>query len=347
MSSKILYFNYSHLYPVTGVGKVVAGFKSESDYESITPFQIKSKSKFLFYVNRIIFHFYYSILMPIIFYLGRYERYIEFNMVKPLFIPTSKVIYFVHDLAFLKNPEHLTGRSLSVRKKFIKALKYNNSCLCNSENTKNDIVKLLKLESKNIYVCLLGFETKLKLNKSELSRFKSRDKRSYLYVGTIEPRKKLYELLRAFKKSSEKDAELILAGSYGWKNESTINLAKEINNELGYEAVKFTGYISNDELSKLYSCCQYFVYPCDEEGFGIPLLEALYFRIPAFVKYSDVSQEVLGDNALYLNEFDDFIKVFQGKFDLQIDDDKAIEHLKAFTWDNFNKSLKDGVRKIG
>jgi len=101
-----------------------------------------------------------------------------------------------------------------------------------------------------------------------------------LYAGTIEPRKNLVTLLKAFEevlRTTELRPQLIIAGKVGWKqNELLQNLEKS-----GFkDRIKLVGYVTEADLRALYSSCRAFVYPSIYEGFGLPPLEAMACGAP-------------------------------------------------------------------
>lgn len=97
----------------------------------------------------------------------------------------------------------------------------------------------------------------------------------FLFVGTIEPRKNLQILLNAFERvirSTDLRPQLVIAGRIGWKTDDVLSHVTKSN--VG-DRIRVTGYVSNEELSALYSTCIALVYPSIHEGFGLPPLEAM------------------------------------------------------------------------
>lgn len=112
-----------------------------------------------------------------------------------------------------------------------------------------------------------------------------------LFVGTIEPRKNLPTLVRAFTevvRGGNASLQLVLAGKTGWL---TNDLFEFIRQSGVSDRIKLTGYLSDEELCALYSSCQALIYPSLYEGFGLPPLEAMACgaavvasRIPSIVE---------------------------------------------------------------
>jgi glycosyltransferase involved in cell wall biosynthesis len=101
-----------------------------------------------------------------------------------------------------------------------------------------------------------------------------------LFVGTIEPRKNLLTLARAFDEILRQTSlrpQLVIAGQEGWLMN---DLFQFINSAGIQDDVCFTGYLGDDDLRALYSSCTLFVYPSLYEGFGLPPLEAMACGAP-------------------------------------------------------------------
>jgi glycosyltransferase involved in cell wall biosynthesis len=118
-----------------------------------------------------------------------------------------------------------------------------------------------------------------------------------LYVGTIEPRKNLLTLVRAFEQVRSRrpsSLQLVLAGRKGWMVDDLFRYLKQSS---GAGDVIFTGYVTDNELSALYSSCSLFVYPSLYEGFGLPPLEAMVCGAPVIASRIPSLSEVVGSAA--------------------------------------------------
>lgn len=120
-----------------------------------------------------------------------------------------------------------------------------------------------------------------------------------LFAGTIEPRKNLVTLVRAFKEAlsrSSHQTQLVIAGQKGWL---TDELFETIERSGIRERVLFTGYVTDEELRHLYSSCRAFIYPSLYEGFGLPPLEAMACGAPVIASGIAAHSEVLGAAARF------------------------------------------------
>ena len=101
-----------------------------------------------------------------------------------------------------------------------------------------------------------------------------------LYTGTIEPRKNLITLIRAFEdvlRTTNLRPQLVIAGKFGWKQN---DLTQILEKSVVRSRIKLAGYVSDADLCALYSSCRAFVYPSIYEGFGLPPLEAMACGAP-------------------------------------------------------------------
>lgn len=125
-----------------------------------------------------------------------------------------------------------------------------------------------------------------------------------LFVSTIEPRKNVPSLLRAFRRLLDDyrlDVRLVLAGARGWLYEDVFQLAADLHLA---EEVLFLGRVSTQELIWLYNSAQVLVAPSIYEGFGLTPLEAMACGTPVIVSNISSLPEVVGDAGLLVDPFD-------------------------------------------
>lgn len=118
-----------------------------------------------------------------------------------------------------------------------------------------------------------------------------------LHVGTLEPRKNLLTLVRAFEevlRETPSRLQLVLAGRKGWLVD---DLLAYVSRSPARDQIIFTGYLSDQDLCALYSACLAFVYPSVYEGFGLPPLEAMACGAPVVVGRVASVMEVVGSVA--------------------------------------------------
>jgi glycosyltransferase involved in cell wall biosynthesis len=159
-----------------------------------------------------------------------------------------------------------------------------------------------------------------------------------LFVGTVEPRKNLLTLARAFGRIAKTHAriQLVIAGQKGWLSD---DLMAYLEGSEIHDRVLFTGHLSDDDLRALYSGCRVFVYPSLYEGFGLPLLEAMACGAPVVTSNVGSIVETVGPTAWLISPTD-ANELAQAITSL-LDDARerehrsalGIEHAKNFSWD--------------
>lgn len=125
-----------------------------------------------------------------------------------------------------------------------------------------------------------------------------------LFVGTIQPRKNLERVLRAYHKLQQTATpswELVLAGGRGWRSELLYQLAIELGI---HNQVHFLGYVADEALPALYRSARFFCFPSLFEGFGLPVLEAQHYGTPVMIANNSSLPEIAGDAALLVDPTD-------------------------------------------
>ena len=112
-----------------------------------------------------------------------------------------------------------------------------------------------------------------------------------LYVGTIEPRKNLLRLMRAFASARRQGMrhELVCVGPYGW---SSRDLSRTIDRLGIRDVVHFTGYVPVDDLPCIYNLAEMFAFPSVYEGFGLPVVEAMACGTPVITSNTSSLAEI-------------------------------------------------------
>lgn len=177
-----------------------------------------------------------------------------------------------------------------------------------SEATRRDLTERMGADPARLRVVPLaprvGFAPTT--DRIELRRTLARfgiDRNFILFAGAIEPRKNVAALARAFGASEAfRNGRylLVLAGPRGWKTE-------EIDAALARippDRLRLTGYVTDAELTALYTACRLFVYPSLYEGFGLPVLEAMACGAPVVTSNVSSLPEVAGDAALLVDPRD-------------------------------------------
>lgn len=238
-----------------------------------------------------------------------YDIYHEMShRVLPGIFEQANIQFFIadiHDLSPVRYPEfHLRSYVDSVAKSLDKLL-CADLFMVKTHFMKNEISDYFKLPLSRIRVIpnAPSFpyrfldESRANLH-AKLNRLVPHfpDQPFILYTGTIEPRKNLETLIRAFSRFGRyRDFILVFAGGVGWKYDGVMRLPSE----LGIEGkVKFLGYQSCEVFELLYNLAEVFVYPSYYEGFGMPNIEAMQCGTPVITSNTSCIPEVVGDAAL-------------------------------------------------
>jgi len=135
----------------------------------------------------------------------------------------------------------------------------------------------------------------------ELLRRLGIDQDFILFVGTIEPRKNLQRLVKAFHqmlRATSLSPKLVIAGGKGWLMNSFNSFIRQRGLE---DRICLTGYLPDEDLAALYSACSVFIYPSLYEGFGLPPLEAMACGAPVITSSDPALMETVGNAARLVN----------------------------------------------
>jgi glycosyltransferase involved in cell wall biosynthesis len=166
-----------------------------------------------------------------------------------------------------------------------------------SECTKKDVIELFSISPENITVIPeAAGKTFQPCSEYEITRIKEKYSLNtpfILFVGTIEPRKNIPTLLRAFRELTKHypGYTLVIAGQNGWKYQETYSVFHQLNLE---KCVRFLTYVPHEDLPALYCASVLFVLPSWYEGFGLPPLEAMQCGVPVIVSDRGSLPEIVG-----------------------------------------------------
>ncbi len=260
-------------------------------------------------------------------------------------------IVTVHDLArsclgFAKDT--ITERILlKLDKRYIKRASH---IIAASQNTRNDLIKYLKIPEERISVVYHGVDH----NIFKPYNIKLLDKPYILYVGSERPRKNLGRLFEAFAKLKGEFLELKLVkignpGRSGKYREDTINKLDSLRIT---RDVIFVNYASELTLAYYYSSAALLAYPSLYEGFGLPPLEAMACGCPVVTSNTSSLPEVIGEAGIMVDPYDtdSLAKAMrQVLTDSKLRDDmvrKGLEQAKKFSWEKAAIETQEVYNKI-
>lgn len=215
----------------------------------------------------------------------------------PPFLRRCRSIITVHDLAFLRWPEHLTPDSRAYFNGHIhRAVRSADAIIAVSQATKRDLIELLDVPADKVSVVYEAPGLELPVDSSEVQRWLENEglpKDYVLFAGTLEPRKNLPRLIDAFAEVRGRgyQGQLVLAGSSGWLADPILALVE-----------KHSAYVQVRPLdARLYAGARLLAMPSLYEGFGLPVLEAMALGIPVLTSNVSSLPEIAGDAALLVD----------------------------------------------
>jgi glycosyltransferase involved in cell wall biosynthesis len=222
----------------------------------------------------------------------------------------GKALVTILDLSFLRFP-HLFNRGnriyLGVAARL--AARQARRVLTISEHGRQEIVRLLGVRPDRVTTTYCGVDRRFQpLPAAEVEAFRRHRQlpaRFVLYLGTLEPRKNVPTLLRAYARvrSLMPDSPpLVLAGARGWLYEDTIQTIDRLSLR---ESVLLPGFVPDEEQPRWYNAATVFAYPSLYEGFGLPPLEAMASGTPVVTSNASSLPEVVGSAGLLVNPLDD------------------------------------------
>lgn len=228
-----------------------------------------------------------------------------------------KSVVTIHDLIFERYPQQYNAIDVFIyRKKFRYACKHADRIIAISEQTKRDIIEFYKIPEEKITVCYQSCNPSfgIVVNNDEKKRIRDLyqlPQQFFLYVGSVIKRKNLLTILKAMNELKEKSAIPLVVigdgGSYKEKVKSYIN-ENDLNERIVFlsekESVKsLPSFRSAADFPAIYQLATAMIYPSIFEGFGIPILEALWSNLPVITTNLSCLPETGGDAAIYVDPF--------------------------------------------
>lgn len=213
----------------------------------------------------------------------------------------QRLVVTVHDLAFEAFPGLFPRMWRTLYRMGLRAaVKRADAILTPSRNTAEDVLSRTAVDPGKLHVVPLASSLPTGALDAEevLARLKVPSP-YVLFVGTLEPRKNLVRLVRAYRRVAANGFPhaLVLAGPLGWHHES---LMRELALQ-GPGEIAMTGPLSEEELDAVYRAADVFVFPSLYEGFGLPVVEAMARGVPTVASTTSSVPEVAGDAAIGVN----------------------------------------------
>lgn len=252
-----------------------------------------------------------SLVNKIIFYLGVHFFNINiFHFTNPLnfMIGAKKSVVTIHDIAPLHNDSWVKKNTkIFFERNLKKILNKTDHIIAVSKYTKKDIIKNFNVDEKKITVV---YEAVSDIFYPDIDRQYIKNEFGFndyiLYVGQLQPRKNIINMLLAYAKLSTSLKErypIVLVGSARDPIYSKV-IKKIIEKHHLIPYVKIIGYQKDNVVRKLYSCARVFIFPSLFEGFGLPVLESLQCGVPVITSKTTSLPEVAGDAGILVNPDD-------------------------------------------
>lgn len=273
-------------------------------------------------------------IFPIDYFIKNLDVFHSSDWTQP---PTKKTasVTTIHDLSFLDDPKSTHPKIYQTQIARLNWVKKDaNQIIAVSKATKDEIVRLLKIDEKKINVVYEALnpdvEKYLQTNPKKIKPESMKIYKPYIFAyGSSSPRKNINRLINAFEQfNSNQDYQLVIAGNMPSQPESD---------------VIFTGYLNRKIMLDLFSQSLAFAYPSTYEGFGLPILEAFALEIPVLTSNCSSMKEISGNAALLIDPFSEneiktgLKKISENKELRKSLITKGKERVKSFSWEKCAK----------
>ena len=285
--------------------------------------------------------------------------------ITPWFVPKKvKIVTIVHDISFNFFPQFIKFSDLFFLKALIPiSLRRSNKIVGVSQFTRDEIIKFYNINPEKVdYIYnAVGEEFLSQPAGEEIFEEKIAEVRKkydlpeifILYMGTLQPRKNIPQLVEAYAATKNKlgGIKLVICG-----NRQAYNFDKKIDETVAKnnlsEEVFFPGYIDEKDKRFVFAAAQAFIFPSLYEGFGIPVLEAMSQKVPVLASDIPSLKEIAQDSALYFDTAS--IADFSQKlYDICVNNNLRAELIQSgmarisfFSWKNSAQKMLAIYRKL-
>lgn len=333
--------------PLTGVGHYTA--ELARNLAVIAP----SDSFTLISPNGLLKRRWWSLGLPLHLLRNSFDVFHGTNYEVPFWSRRPSVLT-IHDLSLLLHSElHEEYLVRRARWRLPLMAKSAAKIITPSTSVKNEVCETFRINPDKVSVTPEAPRPVFKRREApELLRRLGIDRDFILFVGTIEPRKNLRRLVKAFDqllRTTSLSPTLVIAGGQGWLMDDFVSLIQQKGLEDG---ICLTGYLQDEDLCGLYSNCAAFVYPSLYEGFGLPPLEAMACGAPVITSRIPSLMETVGSAARLVdpNDVEDLTRAMAE----MLSDEKVREHyaeagrnqVKKFSWEQTAVKTLDVYRQL-
>jgi glycosyltransferase involved in cell wall biosynthesis len=254
----------------------------------------------------------------------------------------------IHDTFWRKYPETYTESDIQIHESMAKNIaKYSNFIACNSLSTAKDFKETYHVSPEKFLPLKFGQASLGSLNRSPSLPIDG----EYLFtISTLEPRKNLPMLFEAFAKVSKNHPylDLVVAGAKGWKTDGIVERVSSLGIQ---ERVHFLGFVPDEEVAALFRHAKVAVTASLEEGFGVPVLEAMTYGTVIAASQSPALKEVGGEIPFYFDPTnqDSIAEGLESAINAKDRENRiqaGIERSKEFSWDSSALAVLQRIQSL-
>lgn len=260
----------------------------------------------------------------------------------------------IHDLCYVDVPQYVAEKNRKFLTQFVPdSIKRSKKIITISDSTKRSIMKHYGVPEDRFIITPIPPTARPKHIETNLTKL-GINKKFILFVSTLEPRKNVINLVKAYELLPQKlkeNYQLVLAGGIGWYMEETMAYVNKLQSSGGQ--IVITGYVSDEERAGLYSNASLFAFASHYEGFGMPILEAMDYGLPTAVSDIPVFHEISGNNgSIYFNKDNPesiaaaISEVLSNPKKRQILSSNGSKIVKAYRWENVAKTVHAALLSI-
>ena len=304
---------------------------------------INSKFRIIRWIFQLRYLFWKQIILPVKLLINKVDIVINPDYVAPIICFSEKIVV-IHDNLFWKYPNNYPKIWRNYYTKLIElAIKPSCKIVTTSDYSRRGLESIFtKNKIVPIYQSSDTFSS---------SKIYSKGKKYILHIGTFEKRKDLLTLVKAFKKLKDDldvDYKLVLAGStyINGDNKVLLKIQEYLYKNKLFSSVIMPGYIDKNKVLYFFSNALIYVFPSIDEGFGIPLIEAMKLTVPVVCSDIPIFNEIADDSVIYFkkkNDKDLFQKMKQLIENKRLSKEfalKGFERAKKFNRHNFIKDFE-------
>jgi glycosyltransferase involved in cell wall biosynthesis len=298
----------------------------------------------------------WSIGLPMYIRRAGFDLFHGTNFDVPLWKQGCSVVT-IHDLSALLHPEKHRARLVRrARLRLPLVVRFADMIITPTESVKREVCQRFKVKPGKVTAIHSAARDSFKpmpfAQTAEVRKRLRVEDDFLLFVGTLEPRKNLLTLLKAFEQINGQTAhrpQLVIAGGEGWLMDEMFSFIRKSGIS---ERLCFTGYLSDEELRGLYSACRVFLYPSVYEGFGLPPLEAMACGAPVIAGRIPSLLEVLGSSARFVDPLNvnelarTIVELLEDENQRQMLGAAGLEHAREFSWEKTARQTLDVYRHL-